>query len=96
MCSSDPTLGKPSVEQITLDDLATLTGLKTAIKEGDTTIDQAFPAPEVDKAAAMTERIKAGAKPAAQPAAADGDLKAQADEAFNNPARPDAPKPTSK
>jgi len=40
-------LGRKSVDDITLDDLETLIGLHTAIKEGDTTIDEAFaPAPQ--------------------------------------------------
>lgn len=38
-------LGKSGIEDIGLDDLATLTGLKTAIKDGDTTVDEAFPMP---------------------------------------------------
>ncbi len=37
-------ISKPSVEDIGLEDLAVLKGLATAIKEGDTTVDQAFPA----------------------------------------------------
>lgn len=40
---------KAGVDDITLDDLATLKGLATAIKEGDTTVDEAFPAPEQKK-----------------------------------------------
>lgn len=35
-------LEKPSVEDIGLDDLATLKGIATAIKDGDTTIDEVF------------------------------------------------------
>jgi len=38
------TLHKTSIEEVTIDDLATLTGLKTALKEGDTTIEEVFPA----------------------------------------------------
>ena len=37
-------LGKVGLEDIDLKDLETLTGLKTAIKDGDTTIEAAFPA----------------------------------------------------
>jgi hypothetical protein len=33
---------KPSMDDVDLDDLAALTGLRTAIRDGDTTIDQAF------------------------------------------------------
>ncbi len=39
---------KASVEDITVDDVATLKGLATAIKEGDTTVDEAFPVPGKD------------------------------------------------
>lgn len=38
-------IGVAGIEDITLDHLATLKGLATAIKEGDTTVDEAFPAP---------------------------------------------------
>ncbi|MDA8191385.1 MAG: hypothetical protein M0Z68_07960 [Gammaproteobacteria bacterium] len=41
------TLKRPGVADITLDDLVVLRGLFTAIKEGDTTPEQAFAAPEV-------------------------------------------------
>jgi len=37
------TLGKERVEDIDLDDLATLKGVATAIKDGETQIDDAFP-----------------------------------------------------
>lgn len=36
-------VSRASVDDITVDDLATLLGLSTAIKEGDTTVDDAFP-----------------------------------------------------
>lgn len=49
------TLKRPGVADITLDDLVVLRGLFTAIKEGDTTPEQAFAAPEV----AMPTRKKA-------------------------------------
>lgn len=35
-------LGRRGVEDITVEDLVTLQGLKTAIQDGDTTVDQAF------------------------------------------------------
>ena len=35
-------IGKEAVEHITKDDLVTFAGIDTAIKEGDTTVDQAF------------------------------------------------------
>jgi len=42
-------LGKDGIEDVNLEDLELLTGLKTAIKDGDTTVDQAFPPLEVKK-----------------------------------------------
>lgn len=36
-------LQRDGIESITLDDLERLTGIKTAIKDGDTTVDQEFP-----------------------------------------------------
>lgn len=42
-------VNKPSLEDIGLEELATLIGLSTAIKEGDTTIDDAFPDPNKPK-----------------------------------------------
>lgn len=38
-------LGVRGLEDVTLDHMATLHGLATAIKEGDTSVDEAFPAP---------------------------------------------------
>lgn len=58
-------LGRAGVEEITLDDLATLLGLSTAIKDGDTSIDEAFPVQSVakptepgTKAEGLAERLK--------------------------------------
>lgn len=42
-------LGRTDVEAITLEDLGTLLGLHTSIKEGDLQIDEAFPAPQTTK-----------------------------------------------
>lgn len=42
-------LGVVGEEDIGLEQLETLTGLRTAIKEGDQTVDEAFPAPETTK-----------------------------------------------
>lgn len=36
-------VGKASIEDVGLDELAVLSGLKTAIHDGDTTVDEAFP-----------------------------------------------------
>ena len=63
-------IGKAVVDDITLDDLAKLKGLATAIKEGDTTVDEAFPvAPKPGTEAPKpsgTDALKAklGVKPA--------------------------------
>jgi hypothetical protein len=59
-------LGRAGVEEITLDDLATLLGLSTAIKDGDTSIDEAFAVQSVPskptetgtKAEGLAERLK--------------------------------------
>ncbi len=51
-------VNRVSVEDITLDDLATLKGMATAIREGDLSIDAAFPLPqkpEDDKGGAATK-----------------------------------------
>lgn len=42
-------LGREKVEDINLDDLATLKGIATAIKDGETQIDDAFPEPTKDE-----------------------------------------------
>lgn len=55
---------KASVDDITLDDLATLRGIATAIKEGESTVDAAFPDP--------TKKVEE--KPAAGAAALVGKL----------------------
>lgn len=44
-------LGRRSVDEITFNDVAQLIGLGTAIKEGDTTVEEAFPVPFEDEAA---------------------------------------------
>lgn len=44
-------LGRAGVEDITLDDLATMLGISTAIKEGDTTVDEQFPTATAGKPA---------------------------------------------
>jgi len=64
------TLGKERIEDIDLDDLATLKGVATAIKDGETQIDDAFPEigtekaedakPKTDK---LADRIAANANP---------------------------------
>lgn len=49
-------LGVAGVEDVGLDHLATLKGLVTAIKDGDTTIDQAFPAIQKSEPAAAASK----------------------------------------
>jgi hypothetical protein len=46
---------KKTIEDLGLDDIATLKGLATAVKDGDTTVDEAFPAP-----ALPVGRVKVG------------------------------------
>lgn len=43
-------LGVKGIEDVTLEHLVTLRGIATAIKDGDTTVEQAFALPEADKA----------------------------------------------
>jgi hypothetical protein len=54
-------VGKQHVEDIGLDELATLRGLATAIKDGDTTVDEAFPQPkdETEQGAKKTGGVSA-------------------------------------
>lgn len=64
------TLGVKGVEDIGLDELATLKGLITAVKDGDTTIEQAFApketeAPRAKPATEAPQATKNGAKKAA-------------------------------
>lgn len=47
-------LGVAGIEDITLEHLGTLKGLATAIKEGDTTVDEAFPLPLAKSPAPQT------------------------------------------
>lgn len=77
-----PRVGAAKIEDIGLDQLEQLVGLGTAIKDGHTTIDEAFPPPEqsTEKAAALETKLKGkkakgepDATPAAAPVAHDGD-----------------------
>lgn len=77
-------LGRHGVEALDLDDLITLQGIRTAVMEGSTTIDEAFPEPAEAKAEPTPGVKKVGrkakpkskpneeAKEAPQPASADG------------------------
>lgn len=83
---------KASIEDITLDDIGTLRGLYTAIKEGDATIDEVFPAPAkpsngteqkpASKSDELADKLKAQKTEAASPepvSAPTGDLFPNAD-----------------
>ncbi len=50
------TLGVNNIEDIQLAHLETLTGLRTAIADGDTTVDEAFPAPAVPERPMFAKR----------------------------------------
>lgn len=90
---------RPSIEDITLDDLATLKGIATAIREGGTTVDEAFPPLESDKPTGGGSRTDslasklgaAGIAPDVAKAAADIEQKREAAKAAT-PAKA-APKP---
>jgi hypothetical protein len=67
-------VGKTTVEDVGLEDLELLIGLGTAVKSGDTSIDEAFP--PVAKAASNVTDLEAklreqGKKPAAEPPKAE-------------------------
>jgi hypothetical protein len=49
-------IGKAAVEHITADDLVVLIGIGTAIKDGDTTIEQAFKSPPKAKEEVKTDK----------------------------------------
>lgn len=80
-------IGVNGIEDVTLDKLATLKGIAQAIKEGDTTVDDAFPelvkepqrmqtppadAPPVSAPAATTPAETSAASPSSSPAEATG------------------------
>lgn len=56
------TLGRGSIEDVGIDDLYHLNGIRTAIREGETTLEEAFPAqkalPAGGKTEAMAEALK--------------------------------------
>jgi hypothetical protein len=58
-------LNKPSVEDIGIDDMQLLIGLTTAIKDGDTTVDEAFPSKDPKAAEPEPEKPKSQAQAAA-------------------------------
>lgn len=55
------TLNKEGIEDISLQDIEDLTGLKTALKDGDTTLDEAFPKVDLmPKRLSETKETKGG------------------------------------
>jgi molybdopterin converting factor small subunit len=50
-------IGKEAIEHITKDDLVTFAGIDTAIKEGDTTVDQAFRGKIAEAALPKEDRV---------------------------------------
>lgn len=57
-------IGRKSVDEVTFDDVAKLIGLGTAIKDGDTTVEEAFPPDfkEAQKTAAATIKQETGSE----------------------------------
>ena len=51
-------IGRKSVDEVTFDDVAKLIGLGTAIKDGDTTVEEAFPPDFKEAKEAAAETIK--------------------------------------
>lgn len=53
-------LGRKGIEDINVDDLIALRGIKNALKEGDTTLEDLFPDPKADKRAPspLNDRVK--------------------------------------
>lgn len=60
-------IDRKSIEDVSLDDLAVLKGLATAIKEGDTSVDEAFPDPNAPKPGAKAADLNAKLKETATP-----------------------------
>ena len=58
--------GKQKISELVLDDLETLIGLGTAMKEGEITVENAFPDPKVETKISLGEKPKAEEKPAAE------------------------------
>ncbi len=52
------TLGRSNIEDITLEDLETLLGFRTAIKDGDSTLDECFPPIAKAAASKAEEKLK--------------------------------------
>jgi len=55
-------LGKPSIEDIGLDDIELLIGISTALKEGSTDLDTEFPKPDDGKPKNLADKVKSKAK----------------------------------
>lgn len=63
-------IGKKTIEDIDLPALETLQGIRTAIKDGDTTVDESFPLPV---ASAPRAKVPVESKPSSPTAASGGD-----------------------
>lgn len=63
------TLGRPSVDEITISDVADLIGLGTAIHDGEATLDEVFPKPMSQETGSggLKERLKNDKKPPEEP-----------------------------
>lgn len=63
-------IGRKSIEEVTFDDVAVLIGLGTAIKDGDTTVEEAFPPDyqEAQKDVVATIKKEQGSEVVAAPA----------------------------
>jgi hypothetical protein len=85
------TLDVKGIEDVTLEHLVTLRGLLTALREGETTVEQAFPVKSTNgdgQPKTATESVKdalrarQATQPASEPAAPAADAPAAADETF--------------
>jgi len=92
------TLKRPGVADITLDDLVVLRGLFTAIKEGDTTPEQAFTTSEVAMPTRKAKEDAPKAEPAPQEIVQEPDVaytgsdqKGRENEAAETPAQTETP-----
>lgn len=88
-------VGKKALEDVGLEELGILKGLATAIKDGDTTIEEAFPLPPNEKE--ETKPAENGNKPASKSDELAEKLKSrgQVAEPAKEEARPEAPKSES-
>ena len=74
-------LGRKSVDEVTFDDVANLIGLGTAIKDGDTTVEEAFPLDFKGTQAQSIKDIKSEAGSEVVPVTFDAEPQPQGDPA---------------